>query len=427
MKKFPRTRAIGKLGVAFVANVVFEAGSIFREVPQDTDVGIDGYIEFVESGTATGTLVGVQIKAGSSYHIQHKHRGGQCFKVKVSREDLNYWNVQPIPIALITYDPETSSSGWLDITGYIRRNPKTLDQGYTTLTIESTEFNVATFQSEFKGTFRAYRLEADLFGFADLMASNDPPNKFRGFLGLLSHPTSRFSRLTCFLLLKHLSYYNDALRAAVSDTLSRYLPHPEVGFFPPPEIRDYVQAALGEFGRQEIISLLETAWLDEENLMQRGSLGQSVGVIITNIPEYEHHLCELAIDDSQSYKARWAAIALAAEFGIDAVVRCVGRNFDRIKWGDVYDAAQWAAEESLRIEVAEVDFLGIIEREGYDADQLADVLRDASLYLLIENEAIIARISTETSNPYVRFESSRALSRVIEWRDPPGQHMQKLL
>jgi len=282
MKKFPKTKATGKLGVAFVTNVVFEAGSIFREVPEDTDVGIDGYIEFVENDIATGTLVGVQIKAGPSYLV--RRRDGQYFQVEVSREDLNYWNAQPIPIALIAYDPQTSLSGWLDVTGYIRRNPEALDRDYTTLTIYSTarSFNVDTFQGEFKATFQDYRLEADLFGFADLMASNDPEDKFRGFLGLLSHRTSRFSRLTCFLLLKHLFNNNDRVRAAVSDALSRYLPHPEIGFVPPQDIRDYVRAALREFGRQEVSRLLETAWLDEENLMQRGSLGQSVGVIITN-------------------------------------------------------------------------------------------------------------------------------------------------
>lgn len=67
MKKYPRTRATGKLGVTFVETVVSEAGCIFRETPQDTDVGIDGYIEFVENEIATGTLVAVQIKAGESF------------------------------------------------------------------------------------------------------------------------------------------------------------------------------------------------------------------------------------------------------------------------------------------------------------------------------------------------------------------------
>jgi len=138
-------------------------------------------------------------------------------------------------------------------------------------------------------------------------------------------------------------------------------------------------------------------------------------------------LCELAIDVSQSHEVRWAAIALAAEFGMDTVIRCIARNFDRVEWGDVYEAAQWAVEESLRIEGIESDLSEIIERQGYDTDRLADVLRDASLYFLIENEATIAQISTETTNPCVRFEANRALNRVMEWRYPPEQYMEKLL
>lgn len=427
MKEFPRTKATGELGVAFVTTVVSEAKSIFRKLPEETDLGIDGYIEFVENEIATGVLVGVQIKTGVSYLVQR--RNSKQFEVGVSKKDLNYWNVHPIPIALIVYDPETKLSGWLDIKGYIRRNPDSLKQGHTTLTIDSTAkpFSVATFQGEFKATFQLLQLEADLFDYADLVASHDPKDKFRGLSGLLQHPKSRFSRLTCSLLLQHLFHHDGGLRATVSDTLSRYLLHPEVGFFPPQDIRDYVISKLKEFGQCEVSRLLETAWFDEENLMQRGSLGQSVGVIITNIPGYEQYLCELAIDPSQSYEVRWGVVALAAEFEMEEVIKCIARNFHRVDWGNVEEAALWAVEDALRIEAAESDLSEIIECQGYDADCLANILREVGLYFIAENEAIIAQISTATKNPTVRFEAERALNRLMEWRHPPEQSMDKLL
>ena len=168
MKKFTREKATSKIGVAFVAKVVFEAGSIFRETPAETDLGIDGYIDFVENEVTLGILIGVQIKTGASYLVQRGE--AKRFEVVVSQRDLKYWDIQPIPTALIVYDPETGLLGWLDLTGYIRANPDSLNHAYTTLAIDSTAkpFNVNTFQGEFKAIFSNYRLEADLFKLADL-------------------------------------------------------------------------------------------------------------------------------------------------------------------------------------------------------------------------------------------------------------------
>jgi hypothetical protein len=84
MKKFPKSKATGKLGVSYVERVIFGAGSIFREVPEDTDLGIDGYIEFVENEVSLGLLVAVQIKAGSSYLVQYSD--GKYFTIGVTNE-----------------------------------------------------------------------------------------------------------------------------------------------------------------------------------------------------------------------------------------------------------------------------------------------------------------------------------------------------
>ncbi len=427
MKEFPRTKATGELGVAFVKTVVFEAKSIFRKLPEETDLGIDGLIEFVENEIATGVQVGVQIKTGASYLVQRSN--SKQFEVRVSKKDLNYWNMQEISTALIVYDPETKLSGWLDVTDYIRCNPDSLKQQYTTLSIDSTAkpFSIATFQGEFKATFQLHRLEANLFDYADLTTSHEPKDKFRGLSGLLHHPKSRFSRLTCSLLLQHLFYHDNGLRSAVSDILSRYLPHPEVGFVPPQDIRNYVVSEINKFGKYEVSRLLETAWFDEENLMQRGSLGQSVGVIITHIPGYEQHLCELTKDSSQSYEVRWGAVTLAGEFGMNEVIKCIARNFHRVNWGNVQEAALWAAEESLRIESAESNLSEIIDNQGYDSDYLVDILRNASIHFLDANKAIIDHILTKTTNSTVRFEADRALNNVMKWHRPYEHDMEKLL
>jgi hypothetical protein len=417
MKKFLRTKATAKLGVTFVQSVVYETGSIFRELPEDTDLGVDGHIEFVEDEVAIGLLVGVQVKAGHSYLTERDD--GRYFRVSVSKEDLSYWSKYPIPIALIVYDPETELSGWLDITGYVRGQPEVLNQETIPLYIHAVAqpFNPATLQGKFRATFQSYRLETDLYEFAELMASHDPDEKLRGLIGLMSHPKSRFSKLTCFLLLQHLFHTDMNLRSTVSDMLSRYLDHPEVGYYPSKDIRDYVRCALKDFGRYQIEQLLETALLDEDNLMHRGTVSQSVGVIIASVPHHEQYLYELARDTSLPAEIRIVSLVLAASFGMQTTIGLIATDFDLITWGDAYEAAQWAVGQYVDLDEG-IDIGELIDQKGYDSYELADALDQAGIAFLVKNEWAINRIIVNSTNPYVLRAASRAESKIPKWRDP---------
>lgn len=66
-KKVQASAKQDRKGVAATQQIVTtELESIFRERPTD-DYGIDAQIEIVETGTATGRLLAVQIKSGLSY------------------------------------------------------------------------------------------------------------------------------------------------------------------------------------------------------------------------------------------------------------------------------------------------------------------------------------------------------------------------
>jgi hypothetical protein len=428
MKKFPVAKSKGKLGVAFVSKVVAQAGCIFREFSGDTDLGIDGQIEFVERGVATAKLIAVQIKSGPSYLVSSGE--GYHFEVSTKRDDLIYWNMHPIPVVLIVYDPNSEMSGWLDIKGYIKENPDTLKRKYARLAIpDSPPFNADILLTQIINLCDQYRQDTDQLSFTELFVSLDNRDNLRGFQGLCSRPEYLFSQLTCFLFFQYLFHPNNGLRAVVTDILSRYLAHPEVGLNPPKKIRDYVEAKLRQFGRQEIAQLLETAWLDEENLMQRGSLGQSAGVIITSVPGYEHYLAQLALDPTQSREVRCGAIELAAEFEIYSVLKAVAANFDLVSWEgkDIYEFARWAAEAVLSMEAEIIDLDNIIEAMRYNDDAFAELLSSLSLLFMCENEAKLEQIFHRTSNPLVRFEASRALDRVQRYKCHPQKYMQMLI
>jgi hypothetical protein len=425
MKKYPRIKAIGKIGVTFVESVVSEDGSIFRAIPQDTDVGIDGLIEFVENEVATGTLVAVQIKAGESFLKQHSD--DKYFSINASKADMNYWKTHTIPVALIAYDPVTKLSGWLDVTEYIRQHPERLEKENTTLTIHSrsNSFTPDSFRNKFKHTFTAYRAKADLFGSVNLMATLDNEKRFQGFLGLMSHQESRFSEITCYLLIDNLFDKNNKIRAAVTDALSRYLNHPEVGFFPPKEIREYVEHKLKFFGRNEIVNLLETCWQDEMLIAQRGSLGQCVGVIITNIPDYESHLTHIVFHNESEEKIRIAAIALAEEFGLGMIIENVIYNFDKTNWGNIREDVKGLVE--YYAEFIHTPFITVlenaIENDYYDEDNIAYAIRDAGTPFLVFHEHLVDRIESRTVNPIVKFYAQRALHKIMKYKGQSTQDM----
>ncbi|MDQ2996309.1 MAG: hypothetical protein M3R61_04545, partial [Chloroflexota bacterium] len=217
------------------------------------------------------------MKTGPSY--TKKRKSGLFFEVTLSKNDVNYLHIHQLPTAVIFYEPESNLSGWLDVTGHLRNDQGLLEKESIKLSLRCDDkpFNLQTFQKEFKQIFHNYRIEVDRSHFVELMASQDPDKKYLGFLGLMTQPKHRFSEITCFMLINHLFDQHDELRFAVSDALSRYLAHPEVGYSPPGHIREYVKRAVWQMSSVSVVGLLKTALLDEENLMTRGSIGQSVG------------------------------------------------------------------------------------------------------------------------------------------------------
>ena len=83
-------------GVNHLASAISDLGLIWRETPS-SDVGIDGQIEFVDAdGLATGLIVAVQVKSGSSYLRGDEH----SILYRPSGKHANYWREFPVPVLL---------------------------------------------------------------------------------------------------------------------------------------------------------------------------------------------------------------------------------------------------------------------------------------------------------------------------------------
>ena len=99
-----------RIGVSKVETIVNEMGLIFREQTND-DYGIDAQIEtYADDGYASGELIAVQIKSGSSY-ANKKNRNGDI-EYYIKDKHYKYWLNHSLPVIIVIYDPESGICFW---------------------------------------------------------------------------------------------------------------------------------------------------------------------------------------------------------------------------------------------------------------------------------------------------------------------------
>ena len=194
--KWPRTKQTANAGVLFVQSVVNSHGSIFHPVHQESDVGIDGFIELVNVGEASGKLVAVQIKSGDSYLAFD----GGGFRVPVDRPHLDYWLAYMVPVILVCFSPSRNVAAWTSIRDFVegwnyrgRGEISAIDvPEYLMFTPDEIGRGIATLA-------RSRSDERILFRCADKCFSRDPQERRDGFDILQAHPDSRRLRITASL------------------------------------------------------------------------------------------------------------------------------------------------------------------------------------------------------------------------------------
>ncbi len=106
-----------RLGICAVERTITEMRGIWRET-RNTDVGIDGQIEFVDDeGVCTGQIVAAQVKSGASYFL----RGDENYiYFKPDPRHCHYWANFPLPVIFFLHNPDTADTFWLDVRRYLR-------------------------------------------------------------------------------------------------------------------------------------------------------------------------------------------------------------------------------------------------------------------------------------------------------------------
>jgi len=114
------THGVADEGIALVKLLVSRPrsegglGGLFRELPS-ADVGIDGHIELGaeelgKSPVATGRLVSVQVKSGSSYF---ENEDSEAWNVYIPKKTVNYWQAHSLPVILVLADLGNAKCFWV--------------------------------------------------------------------------------------------------------------------------------------------------------------------------------------------------------------------------------------------------------------------------------------------------------------------------
>lgn len=277
MPAYKRSAVTAKEGVNYVRNAVESAGSLFIKIEQDNDLGVDALIEFIRDECPLNKQVAVQIKSGASYYSE-KNR--ECI-IPVEGHG-KYWANHPLPMVGLVYVPSLKSAYWVSIKGVLKRSPDAKVIRFPAC--EANRLNAKTFTNIFLPQVVGDVPSLEFDEALKLARSGQLDEVYLGLLVLFRRYPGRFAT------------WDELVRAFKSRSIGEIPPvliywlahipgHGDILYFGKsvsPEARGYARGLLETFGLDDVMKLL--SFIDPEEQIARGTLGQSVESIITSLP-----------------------------------------------------------------------------------------------------------------------------------------------
>lgn len=297
MPKYKKSNITSKVGINFVKGIVEEAGSLFHKIEQENDLGIDGIIEFIKDELPTNKNIAVQIKSGESYLNLLKNES----LIPVN-EHYEYWKNYPLPVYGIVYSPELRKGFWVNIKDHFKAEGKC-----SVIRFENNQTNEFDLDS-FRRIFLPLILEVTPeLSFKEALSFFDSQNYDEIYLGMIVLFRKYVNQRVIWK--KFISYFKDKAIENIPPHLIYYFAHiPWHGDIEyhgeqiSEDIKTYVQKRFNKFDKTTIIKLLE--FIDEENGITRGSLGQSVEAIISSISNVDETLSKIILSKALSIRIR---------------------------------------------------------------------------------------------------------------------------
>ncbi|MBS1230665.1 MAG: hypothetical protein H6R17_3942 [Proteobacteria bacterium] len=313
MSTYKQSAVTAKEGINFVRGVVESGGSLFLKIEQENDLGIDAILEFIEDEHPLNKQIAVQIKSGASYYT---HEAKECaFPIGSHR---TYWSRYLLPVFGLVYVPTLQTAYWLNIKLYLEANPTATVIRFPVT--EANKFNAATFNNLF---VPAVVGRTPVLGFEEALTlahSTEPSEIYLGLLVLFR----RFPNKTA-VWDELVRTFIERPTAEIPPVLLYWLAHiPGHGdiFYhgksPSETTRAYARGLFARFGVEQVIKLL--SFIDPEEQIGRGTLGQSVEAIVSSLPNVVAMLREIIRSHEVDISIReFAALILAMQDALSAL------------------------------------------------------------------------------------------------------------
>lgn len=277
MTTYKRTAITAKEGINFIRSAVENGGSLFIKIEQENDLGIDALLEFIKDEHPLNKQIAIQIKSGASYYT---HETGECaFPIGTHRM---YWSSHPLPVFGLVYIPALTTAFWVNLKHYLHENPAATVVRFPTT--EANRFDEATFTKLFLPAVIGQTPVLDKDEAFRLARSKKPAEIYLGLLVLFrrypnnidvwnelvetfkTRPAEEIPPILLYWL-AHIPGHGDILY--LGETVST-------------QTRTYAHSLFTQFELKDVIKLL--SFIDPENQIGRGTLGQSIEAIISSLP-----------------------------------------------------------------------------------------------------------------------------------------------
>lgn len=109
---YSASQRVGEEGVRLLGLAVGRGlGWVVRDQPT-SDFGIDAHIEIIEDGLATGKLIAVQVKCGTSWFRSPVDDG---WRFNADLKHLKYWREHSLPVLVVLCRPDDNSCFWASV------------------------------------------------------------------------------------------------------------------------------------------------------------------------------------------------------------------------------------------------------------------------------------------------------------------------
>lgn len=305
--KYKQTSVTSKNGINYIRSIVESTSCLFHKIEQENDLGIDCIIEFTKDEKPMHKSVAAQIKSGESYYDS---KNNQC-KIPVDSH-YEYWIKYPLPVFGFVFVPQLEKAFFVNIKTYLENNKEV-----TTIKFDCTRANTVdlrNFREIFIPNILGEIPTISLEEAVSFFESSKPQESYLGAKVLFRRYKNK--QITWDKFLDYLeNIKTEEINLNVIYYVSHIPWHPDIfhyGEQQNEEIRTYAKEKIKKLKKETVLKLIN--YIDLEEGIVRGSIGQAIEAILSTINNIESFLIEIINDNKIEIATKEVSSAILAYY-----------------------------------------------------------------------------------------------------------------